>query len=332
MLGVGDEDIFPEDISSGLAVNNPSYGVNIYNYDLASSASGTSTDYLSVSVNPQYQFIGQAAGFSSTAKATSVDHMDHHLNGVSIPERKGRGRHVELIVDPSDISCKLSSTPYPLSSSAPPLTCASPVLDVTLSVNSSDNTSDEHCSYSYAQHHRAAILIPSNYVNSPHAAIEKRPHQYVLTPGGIKTHEEEVNNINPSVVPRSTSDSSSNMKWSRQDTLQSDVFMERTKLGLPEAKFELIIGLFSLLSIIVSMVAISLCVYIMFNESTPNIGSTDNQVILINDQSSTPRPAVYPAVSMCNCSCKSVSLCVSGVKGGGNDFLNNYADKQCLQL
>lgn len=318
MLGV-EEEVFPFEDQ-----NNPSYGVKVISSSSSSSssnASGSNPDYLSVSVNPNYQFIGAAlaedhATTTKPSKAKSVDFdLARHFNGGGVPIPVANGHSRLHWNDCGDSSSMFSSTPYPLSSSAPSNT-TSPDSAIT---STTDQTFNEETTfstvidmeegtledqpYSYAKHQRTTIVIPSSgYMNSlsQDPAISRRPprsNQYVTNPS-LSAQMDKAKRRRSS-----SSGSSANNRGSRLLYLRY-----RRDINIPDFKLELMIVLFSVLAMIVSIVAITLCIVIIFSGNVMSDSSRQSntgQVVVIGDgptlRSSTTGQSSAATSITCNC-------------------------------
>ena len=301
---VGDDSL--SDIQPGSLVNNPTYGRAFLAPSDGGSSSGSS-DYLSVSVNPHYQSMGEVMISNGHEQA---------FHGVPIPGKKGGHigvtTSVSFVEPPSEpLSVAILSTSAPQPVTSPP-TPQEPQEDSpatrTDSINSA-NTAGEgdtggggglQSPYSYATHHnRRAMWITSDYVNSPHFSTEKRQHNYLPNP--IQRIEEESTETEPQ-PGNNTITSSTQLIYHKHRHMRG----ESTSYCITKARIDILVAMFTVLTILISLVSISLCLAIVIKNK--EIGTTsDSGNTVLNTQ--PPPTTASNILSSCHCTGECHYIC-----------------------
>ena len=297
---VGD-DILLEEFQPSSLVNNPTYGRTFLAGYSDGCSSSDSSDYLSVSVNPHYQSVTEMMG------------KDHDFNGVPIPAKKVGVTASVSFVDPPLESEVQSPSVAILSSSAPqPVTIPQQLslqdeeakeessLQVrTDSINSTNTAEDMtfNPQYSYAtQHSRRAVWITSDYVNSPHFVAERRTHNYLPNP--IQRIEEETEE---SVKQSEEGSSTINSQNSTTRLIYHKRLRDDSSYHISKARFELLLVMFSVLTILISITSISLCLVIIFNGEMEAQSANDASTLTITQSPPTTTGFSFDPLDSCQC-------------------------------
>ena len=294
---------------------NPTYGVSFQGSDKASETSG-SNDYLSVSVNPTYQFIDQSRSRSQTVLSDSS--VDEHTGGISIPGGTKRSRAVFTNPNSPNLLCNTNAF---LSSSAPPVSYRNMPSERSSSSISSDGGEQSqsppqttgNSPYSYARHSTGRGRTTSN--GSTHS--EKRTQPYFIS-RKIDEECEETDSGKGSSSATSTIGSNRAKNYLTPATTRQNGSYSLPNSSLDQKsysceddilKFDIILCLFAVLTIIISIVAIALCIVVKIKgtQVTNTDGSPTNIVII----GGTIPPTTGPINknSSCNCTSKYISFC-----------------------
>ena len=291
---------FPREAS----VPNPTYGVSYRSSDQISEAS-TNSDYFSVSVtsNPMYHFVGAKKSSRSPTREGSVE------NSVQIPveERKGHGNS-----HPNSIG---NSHHNAVDDSHQTGTPSMSFRSISSSVGSNDRIPDEKqntpvisSGYSYARH----------YTDRSKGRYEERetPQPTVVFSGNTTRIEEE-NEDSSRLDPFRETSSNRNKKNVRKGiSTRQNISYEKVTLKYRTTGFSLddtsiidiVIGVFAVLSMVLSLLVIILCVVMITKDSTTTSnGSTSTTTINNNNNDNnngdTSQSAAMNSTTngVCNC-------------------------------
>ena len=292
---------------------NPTYGVSYLGSDKASETSG-SNDYLSVSVNPTYQFIDHSRSRSQTVLSDSS--VDEQTGGVSIPGATKRSRAVFTNPNSPNLLCNTSF----LSNSALPMSYRNMPSERSSSSVSSDGGEQSQSSsqttgnlpYAYARHSTGRGRTTSN----GSAQSEKRTQPHFIN----RKIDEECEEIDSG---KGSSSAASTIGSNRaKNYLTSVTNRHNGSYSLPNnnlyqksysceddiLKFDIILCLFATLTIIISIVAIALCIVVKTKgiQVTNTDGNPTNIVII--GGTTPPTTATINKTSSCNCTSKYISF------------------------
>lgn len=295
---------------------NPTYGVSYQGSDKASETSG-SNDYLSVSVNPTYQFIDQSRSPSQTVLSDSS--QDEHTGGISIPGGTKRSRAV--FTNPNSPNMLCSTNASFLSSSPPPVPYRNFPLERSSSSISSDGGEQSqspsqttgNSPYAYARHSTGRGRTTSN--GSAHS--EKRTQPYFIN-RKIDEECEEMDSGRGSSSATSTTGSNRAKNYltpviNRQNESyslpNSNLYQKSYSCEDDVLKFDIILCLFATLTIIISIVAIALCIVVKTKGTqVTNTDGTPTNIVIIGG-TTPPTTGTINKTSSCNCTSKYINFC-----------------------
>ena len=310
---------FPREAS----VPNPTYGVSYRSSDQISEAS-TNSDYFSVSVtsNPMYHFVGAKKSSRSPTREGSIE------NGVQIPvvERNGHGTSRPNSIGSShynavDDSHQTGTPPVPLINISTPVpfrsisSQVSHTSEISSSIGSNDPIPDEKqntpvisSGYSYARHHTGR--------GKGHYEERETPQPTVVF-SGKTTHIEEENEDTSRLDPfQETSSNRSKRNVREGISTRQNISYEKVTLkyrttgcNLDDTSIiDIVIGVFAVLSIVLSLLVIILCVVMITKDSsTTSNGSTSTTTTINNNNNNNNNGDTSQSAAMnstngfCNC-------------------------------
>ena len=300
-----EEDVFPitevENAAGGnssleVVAVNPTYGVP---WRGGGSDTSGSSDYLSVSnMNPTYQFIPSShprsqGGLSELSLLES--------SGIPIPPGSNR-RHSPPLQPSTAPPSSILGTSVPFlqsySSSAP----AEGLPPLSTSSFIHETAAGSENQYSYARHVRLATS--NGYVVT--LPVNQRPNR-------IAEEESELDSGKGSTQSSTAFSSSSRRNhFESHHHHSSSNATSKPQIDNGTLKLDIILGSFSLLTIFLAMIVISLCIMMYIKDTEPNSFQTNN-ILYIDYSTDTPVPTPPTASpttttisnsSGCNCSCK----------------------------